>query len=223
MNAGIYIIFNSVTDHFYIGRSSYVEERWRNHRGALRRGKHHNRLLQEAWNLHGEEAFDCFILQTIDRNDPNVKFSRGTLLSAEYHWIEKLQPEYNVNFAERMAEVGRERRKKSGNQPKKPRPKRYQPKKWSAEVPDTLKELRKCLNLSVRQVALEYGRIDAGPSLGLPDHYYPSVQKIFRNPGKAQFENVARVFAVMGIDVGEAIAAAVEAKYGLGEDSSELE
>lgn len=41
----------------YVGRTRDMRVRWANHRAVLRRGKHHSRRLQAAWDKYGESAF----------------------------------------------------------------------------------------------------------------------------------------------------------------------
>lgn len=53
---GIYSI-TSPSGRVYIGSSIEIEQRWRHHRNALKRGTHTNRLLQNVFNKHGELTF----------------------------------------------------------------------------------------------------------------------------------------------------------------------
>lgn len=61
---GVYAIVNTKNGHVYIGRTvNRFLERWGGHRRALRKGKHHCYLLQEAWNQFGESAFEFQVLE----------------------------------------------------------------------------------------------------------------------------------------------------------------
>lgn len=59
----IYKIRNVVNQKFYVGSTTNMYERTRNHRTRLRRGRHHSRHLQAAWNKYGEE---CFVFEVVE-------------------------------------------------------------------------------------------------------------------------------------------------------------
>lgn len=61
----IYKIINTVNGKFYVGSTTNTRERFRTHRSRLRRGKHHAKHLQAAWNKYGEEAFIFHVIETI--------------------------------------------------------------------------------------------------------------------------------------------------------------
>lgn len=64
LNTGVYCIRNKVNGKMYVGSAARsFASRWGNHRSRLRRGIHVNRHLQAAWNKHGEDAFDFFVLE----------------------------------------------------------------------------------------------------------------------------------------------------------------
>lgn len=56
MNSGIYTI-TGPSGKAYVGQSSALDRRIAGHKTRLRRGEHHCRPLQAAWNKHGEAAF----------------------------------------------------------------------------------------------------------------------------------------------------------------------
>jgi group I intron endonuclease len=80
----IYTIRNVVDQKFYVGSTANMRERFRTHRGKLRRGAHHCHHLQAAWNKYGEEAFKFGVVE---------RFSGGAsyadLQAAEDVWLEK--------------------------------------------------------------------------------------------------------------------------------------
>lgn len=84
---GIYEIRNRVNGHCYVGQSIDVERRWLRHRHALRLGKHYNRYLQRAWDKYGENAFELRILAHVNRSE---------LTRLEQHFVDALDPEYNM-------------------------------------------------------------------------------------------------------------------------------
>lgn len=54
---GVYRILNKVNKKCYIGSSVNIKERIRKHKFDLRKNKHENQHLQNAWNKYGEENF----------------------------------------------------------------------------------------------------------------------------------------------------------------------
>jgi group I intron endonuclease len=54
---GIYKIMNNINGDCYYGSSINVEKRWGRHIYELKRGSHHNSILQRAWNKYGEVNF----------------------------------------------------------------------------------------------------------------------------------------------------------------------
>lgn len=79
---GIYAIRNTVNGHLYIGSSSHLERRIRDHKRLLRRSKHHSIRLQRAWDIYGAEAFTFEIIELV----PDVDL----LLMKEQHYIDTL-------------------------------------------------------------------------------------------------------------------------------------
>lgn len=60
---GVYCITNTRNQKRYVGSAAVsFNQRWSRHRSLLRRGKHHNRHLQGAWNQYGEAVFDYSVL-----------------------------------------------------------------------------------------------------------------------------------------------------------------
>jgi group I intron endonuclease len=86
-NCGIYIIINLTNGHRYVGSSCNVLLRWQRHQENLRKGNHHSRYLQRAWNLHGENNFKFIFLQECERN---------VRLEKEQEWMSIFHPEYNM-------------------------------------------------------------------------------------------------------------------------------
>lgn len=78
---GIYIIKNSNNHNFYVGSSVNIRSRWIDHRAKLRRGAHHNPVLQNAWNKYGADAFDCQVLELTEAAE---------IFAAEQRWLDHL-------------------------------------------------------------------------------------------------------------------------------------
>lgn len=82
-DSGIYGIRNRTTGHVYIGSSSDLERRWRQHRSLLNRGAHPTPRLQAAWLAHGEDLFLFVVLETCR---PEV------LVDREQWWLDTVRP-----------------------------------------------------------------------------------------------------------------------------------
>lgn len=61
---GVYAIRHKTTGKKYIGQSQDCVRRWREHKNDLLRGVHANPHLQNAWNKHGPEEFEFFLLES---------------------------------------------------------------------------------------------------------------------------------------------------------------
>lgn len=68
MTGGIYVIKFNLKLKFYIGSSSDIQRRFKEHRRKLRQGKHANQYLQKAWNKYGEEAFTFETIRPCENN-----------------------------------------------------------------------------------------------------------------------------------------------------------
>lgn len=89
MASGIYTITNRVNGKRYVGQAGSFRDRWLHHKSTLRRGVHGNRHLQSAWIKHGEAAFSFEVLELVPATDE-------AMCAREQHWIDTLQPEYNI-------------------------------------------------------------------------------------------------------------------------------
>jgi group I intron endonuclease len=67
--SGVYAITNSVTGGFYIGSSTNLVIRKRNHFTDLRCGVHCNPHLQSSWNKHGADAFRWEVVALVDEDE----------------------------------------------------------------------------------------------------------------------------------------------------------
>lgn len=83
MTCGIYkIALIGSNDKFYVGHSINIENRWKQHRLALRKGIHHSVYLQNSWNKYGSESFEFVIIEEVEAN-------RDLLCNAEQKWLDK--------------------------------------------------------------------------------------------------------------------------------------
>lgn len=87
MASGIYRIINSINGKIYIGSAVNIDKRWRDHISLLKKGRHHSRYLQNAWNKYGAYAFEFSIIEECDI---------PSLIAREQYFIDTLSPDYNV-------------------------------------------------------------------------------------------------------------------------------
>ena len=83
------MIQNKITGHRYIGsaaRCLYL--RYHQHKSDLHKNKHGNKRLQNAWNKHGADAFEFWVME---EHEPEC------CAGMEHWWIQMASPEYNLN------------------------------------------------------------------------------------------------------------------------------
>lgn len=79
---GIYCIENLINSKKYIGLSTNIDRRLKDHKNNLRKNKHVNGHLQSAWNTYGEKNFKFFILEVCDED---------RLAKREIYYIDKFK------------------------------------------------------------------------------------------------------------------------------------
>lgn len=87
MQSGVYKIENKINNKIYVGSCKRFTYRRHKHFTELRHNKHHNQHLQRSFDKYGEKSFEFIIIE-------KVKTSR--LLEREQHYIDILNPEYNI-------------------------------------------------------------------------------------------------------------------------------
>ena len=90
MSSGVYAIRNLANGKMYVGSSSDFDRRKATHLRALRLGKHHSPILQNAWIKYGEDKFAFEMLEEVEP-------TYGALRDREQHYLDALKPAYNVN------------------------------------------------------------------------------------------------------------------------------
>jgi group I intron endonuclease len=91
MARGIYKIINVLNDKFYVGSAVDFARRKREHWNKLRKGTHHNKYLQTAWNKYEEAAFIFAIVTEMGLDDD--------ILQEETKWLkEHVGKEYCYNL-----------------------------------------------------------------------------------------------------------------------------
>lgn len=84
----IYMIANYDNGNRYIGMTNNFKRRKRQHFNDLRRNKHSNPYLQNAYNLHGESSFFFLVLEF------DIPISE--LPEKEKFWSKLMYPQYNI-------------------------------------------------------------------------------------------------------------------------------
>jgi group I intron endonuclease len=77
---GVYCIENIFNGKKYIGYSTNIKNRWRNHKNYLKNGTHINNYLQNVYNKYGENIFKFYIIQELDVDE-------NYLCLMEIYWI----------------------------------------------------------------------------------------------------------------------------------------
>lgn len=81
--SGVYAIWHRSRNRVYIGSAVDIKSRWRTHRWALSRGRHHSVLLQRAWDKYGPAAFDWEVVEVV----PNP----ADLVAKEQEYLDSLR------------------------------------------------------------------------------------------------------------------------------------
>lgn len=83
---GIYSITHTASGRQYIGSSVCIYQRWRKHKQALKRGKHHSVYLQRAWNKYGADEFQFCIIEHCELEK---------LKEREQYFLDTCNPKFN--------------------------------------------------------------------------------------------------------------------------------
>ena len=70
--SGVYRIFHKDSGKSYIGSSSNISSRFRQHKHELRKGIHKNKKLQNAWSKYGEIAFEFEVVEVVHNEEDLV-------------------------------------------------------------------------------------------------------------------------------------------------------
>lgn len=89
IKSGIYCIINLINNKFYIGKSTDIKARFRNHQSKLRLNKHPNQHLQNAYNKYGVSNFKYLVIDKCDNS---------FLAEKEGFYLRILNPMYNIDF-----------------------------------------------------------------------------------------------------------------------------
>lgn len=90
---GIYQIRNLVNNKLYVGSTVNLNKRKKQHFNILKKNKHVNKYLQNAYNKYGENNFVFEVIEILNNKD--------FLIKHEQFWIDKLKTikkMYNICF-----------------------------------------------------------------------------------------------------------------------------
>jgi group I intron endonuclease len=89
---GIYIVRHKTSGRRYVGQSKQIEQRFKAHKSALRRGKHHCIRLQRA---HDRDGVDAIAFEIVETCAPEA------LTDREQHWMDRFAASglYNLSTA----------------------------------------------------------------------------------------------------------------------------
>ena len=91
---GVYEIVHNASGKRYVGSTAKsFKARWRLHRLALSKGKHHSVLLQRAWNKYGAGAFEFRVVEFT--NPEHAIAIEQTFLD----WRKSANPKFGYNIA----------------------------------------------------------------------------------------------------------------------------
>lgn len=91
--SAIYGIRHATSGRVYVGSATNLKARLRVHRNSLKKGAHHSRYLQAAWEKYGPDSFDFVVLEVVPE--------KSQLLERENAWITALQsadPKHGFNM-----------------------------------------------------------------------------------------------------------------------------
>lgn len=97
MPAGIYEIVNKKNNVVYVGCSTMIPQRWKEHKRTLKKNTHDNRYLQQDYNKHGIESFEFNIIKQFPKDTSFKELEKEeTRLILENH--NKGVPMYNLSI-----------------------------------------------------------------------------------------------------------------------------
>lgn len=98
IKCAIYKIENIITKDCYIGSSTQINRRLKEHKTNLFKNKHSNNYLQKAWNKYGEDNFTFEIIKDLkELSELNKNEQLKNLFKIEQYYIDNLNSKYNLN------------------------------------------------------------------------------------------------------------------------------
>jgi len=87
--AWIYKIENTKNKNCYVGSTTNLSRRKKDHLRILKENKHHCKYLQRAWNKYGEDLFTFEVVESFNY------LTKEDILTKEQYYIDNLQSKYN--------------------------------------------------------------------------------------------------------------------------------
>lgn len=108
--AGVYTI-TAPDGRVYVGASTHIGNRWKQHRTLGRWGKHHNSALQESFNRYSVEAHRFEVVERVNRGAPPASRQGsfhfdGNLAGREDATIRSIDPAKLMNCPPRRGPNG---------------------------------------------------------------------------------------------------------------------
>jgi group I intron endonuclease len=89
IKSGIYKIINKIDGKYYVGSSQNITNRWYRHKSNLKKNKHWNKYLQNAYNKYGSDNFEYVIVEYVIVSD---------LLKVEQIYLDECKNNPNTNY-----------------------------------------------------------------------------------------------------------------------------
>lgn len=170
---GIYIIFNHITEDYYIGSASVKFcNRQRQHKCELKYNRHRSIYLQRAYNKYGSNNFTFSILEVVE--------DQSNIIPREQWYLDNWKPRYNIA---KIADNSAKGRKMSEEHKQRLREINLGRPAWNRGIPFA-EESRKLMSLAKKgKRPPNYGK--KGERL---KPLMRSDGKLFDNPTKAAIE-----------------------------------
>lgn len=107
---GIYTITNKETKEVYVGSSQHIIGRWYKHKSLLKHERHENPKLQNSVTKYGIDKFSFEIVE--DLSLLSFKDFKNIRNDKEQHWVNALNPVFNLQIKIDYSEISEETRKK---------------------------------------------------------------------------------------------------------------
>ena len=110
--SGVYVIRNTANGKCYVGSSQDMRRRWSEHLNALKRGAHHARHLQNAFNRDGAAAFSFSVLAFVPELSLLAKVEQihiDKLKAADRNYGYNTRPVAESNRGYKFSEATREK------------------------------------------------------------------------------------------------------------------
>lgn len=105
INSGIYKIVNKINGKYYVGSSKFFENRWKKHRKMLRRHRHPNSHLQNAWNKYGKDAFEFLKIEFV-KVELLLEIEQKYLDICKNDFESGLDTHYNISYVASAPTLG---------------------------------------------------------------------------------------------------------------------